>query len=73
MQAQAPVEQKVWEGSPSQWLNFKAFLLCGLGSLLALVAAAFAWAGLSSELRDQARTYFEECRDRKRTRVLDMQ
>lgn len=52
MQAQATAEQQVWEGSPSQWLNIKAFLACGFGSLLALAASAFAWQGLSSQSQE---------------------
>jgi len=51
VQAQVTMEQGVWEGTPSQWINFKAFLLCGVGSLAALAGAAVAWTQLSSDVR----------------------
>ena len=52
MQSPATVEQKVWEGSPSQWLNFSTFLIYGLGALLTSVAAALVWFKLSTQTQE---------------------
>ncbi|MHB1005099.1 MAG: PH domain-containing protein [Chloroflexota bacterium] len=41
----ATEERVVWQGSPSQWLNFGAYLLAGIGALILL--GAIAWAGTS--------------------------
>ncbi|MGI5835786.1 MAG: PH domain-containing protein [Chloroflexota bacterium] len=52
MQVRAQAEKSVWKGSPSQWLNLKAYLLCSLGSLLAVIGAVLAWQGLSSQAQE---------------------
>lgn len=40
-------EEKVWRGSPSQWLNAWVYVICGLGSLLVLMGVYFSlWVGL---------------------------
>lgn len=36
-------EHRVWEGSPSQWLNFGTYLLSGLGLLVILAGGFLAW------------------------------
>lgn len=42
----ATQEQTIWEGSSSQWLNFKSFFLSGLVGLLILAALGWAWGSL---------------------------
>ncbi len=33
-------ERQIWHGSPSQWINFRAFLACAILALLILAAAS---------------------------------
>ncbi len=45
MQAHPVEDQAVWEGSPSQWLNFKAFFFGGL--LFLAILAGLAWVAMA--------------------------
>ena len=53
-----PVEERIiWTGSPSQWINFRAFLLSGIGAIVLAVAMAATLAagpGSLSGLQTQA-------------------
>ena len=46
MQATPPVEEQIWEGGPSQWLNFKTYLMCWVGFLVILAVGVMAWGPL---------------------------
>ncbi len=51
MQPANAQEQVIWEGTPSQWLNFKTFVLSVLACKLVIAAFAALWASAPSELR----------------------
>lgn len=44
-----PAEAQIWEGSPSQWLNFKSFFLCWGGVLAILAAGVALWGPINRE------------------------
>ncbi len=41
MQTAVPEERVVWRGSPSQWLNFRTYLISGLAGAVIIFAIAF--------------------------------
>lgn len=49
MQATPPVEEQIWEGGPSQWLNFKTYLMSWVGFLVILAVSVMAWGPLDTQ------------------------
>lgn len=43
MQTAVPEERVVWQGSPSQWLNFTTYLVGGLAATVIVFAFALVW------------------------------
>ncbi len=44
-----PAEATIWEGSPSQWLNFKPYLLCWVAFLAILAGGVALWPAINGE------------------------
>ncbi|HEX2922665.1 MAG TPA: PH domain-containing protein [Chloroflexota bacterium] len=47
--APPPAETQIWEGSPSQWLNFKTYFICWVGFLAILAGGVALWDPINRE------------------------